>query len=103
MTAISLQVIYPSTPDGKFDFDYYTETHLSIVEEHMGAFIQEVLVTRGISGGPDTPPPFVALATLTFANEDMFRKAMDAAKPVLADISKFTDIQPQMLIGEVLA
>lgn len=99
---LSLQVIYPITDETHFDYDYYLGTHMPMVGEHMGAHIDNVLVTKGLAGGPDAPPPFYAVATMTFADRDALDAAMAAAPPVIADIANFTNTQPQMLVGEVV-
>ncbi len=99
--SISLQVVYPITDDTSFDYDYYFSTHMELVSEHMGPHIASTLVTKGLAGGPDVPPPFYAIASFTFADQAAMDAAMGAAGPVLADIPKFTNTQPQMLIGEV--
>ena len=99
---LSLQVIYPITDETHFDYDYYLGTHMPMVGEHMGAHIDNVLVTKGLAGGPDVPPPFYAVATMTFADRDALDAAMAAAPPVIADIANFTNTQPQMLVGEVV-
>ena len=54
--AVSLQIIYPASRGTRFDHDYYLGTHLPLVDSHMGAHIDRVLVTKGIAGGPDVPP-----------------------------------------------
>jgi len=100
--ALSLQVIYPVTGDTSFDMEYYLGTHMPMVGEHMGAHIQSTLVTKGLAGGPDTPPPFYAVASMIFADQDALNAAMAAAPPVIADIPNFTNTQPQMLVGEVV-
>lgn len=100
---LSLQVIYPAEGDTTFDMDYYLGTHMPMVDAHMGTNIQQVLVTRGVAGGPDTPPGFHAIATMTFADQEALDAAMAAAGPVIDDISNFTNAKPQMLIGEVIA
>ena len=100
--SISLQVVYPVGDNTRFDHGYYRETHLPLVGEHMGAHIESTLVTKGIAGGPDTPAPFHAIATIVFADSAALEAALAVAGPVLADIPNFTDSRPQMLIGEVL-
>ena len=99
---VSLQVVYPVGEDSHFDHGYYRDTHLPLVGKHMGANIESTLVTKGVSGGPDTPAPFHAVATMVFADQAALDAALDAAGPVLADIPNFTDSTPQMLIGEVV-
>ena len=100
--AMSLQVIYPVGEDTTFDYDYYASTHMEIVGECMGPHIQSVVVTKGLAGGPDTPPGFHAVATIVCADQASLDAMLAAAGPALADIPKFTDVQPQMLIGEVI-
>lgn len=100
---LSLQVIYPVADGTRFDMEYYLGTHMPLVAEHMGAHIENTLVTKGVAGGPDTPPPFHAVATMTFADREALDAAMAAAPPVIADIANFTDTTPQMLVGEVVA
>ncbi len=101
--AVSLQVIYPISDGTTFDFDYYTSTHFDLVGEHMGPHIDSMLVTKGLAGGPDTPPGIHAIASIVFKDQDAMNAALAAADPVLADIPNFTNVQPQMLIGEVIS
>ena len=101
--AVSLQVIYPAAEGSKFDHGYYAETHIKLVQDQMGQHIQDIIVTRGLSGGPDTPAPYHAIATLVFADQSAMDAAMQAAGPALADIPNFTDVPPKMLIGEVFS
>ena len=100
--AMSLQVIYPITEETNFDYDYYTSTHMDLVNQHMGPHISSTIVTKGLAGGPDAPPQSYAVATFTFADQGALDATMGAAGPVIADIPKFTNSQPQMLIGEVI-
>ncbi|MFY0679658.1 MAG: EthD family reductase [Thalassovita sp.] len=100
---LSLQVAYPITDDTNFDMDYYLATHLPLVAEHMGEHISSTSASKGLAGGPDQPPGYYVIATMTFADQAALDSALGAAEPVLADIPKFTSAQPQMLIGEVIA
>ena len=100
---VSLQVLYPVSEESRFDFDYYVGTHIPIVQRDMGPHIDQVVVTKGVAGGPDVPPAFHAVATMTFADQAALDAALGEAGPALEDIPNFTNVQPQMLIGEVLA
>lgn len=99
---LSLQVAYPITDKTNFNMDYYLATHLPLVTELMGKHITSASASKGLAGGPDTPPGFYVIATLTFADQAALDGAMAASGPVLADIPNFTNTQPQMLIGEVI-
>ncbi|MFL4470279.1 EthD family reductase [Tateyamaria armeniaca] len=98
--AITLQVLYPVTDGSHFNDAYYAKTHMGLVDAHMGQHIQDMVVTKGMAGGPDTPAAFHAIATFVFADKADLDAALAAAGPVLADIPKFTNATPQMLIGQ---
>ncbi len=100
--SVSLQVIYPIGTETHFDFDYYVDTHLPLVGEHMGSHIERTVVTKGIAGGPDEAAGHYAIATIIFEDQDAMNDAMSKAGPVLADLPNFTNVKPQMLIGEVI-
>ena len=69
----------------------------------MGPHIQQTLVTKGLAGGPDAPPATYAVATMVFADQAAMGAAMAASGPVLADLPNFTNVKPEMLIGEVIS
>jgi len=98
----SVQVLYPAADGTTFDYDYYAATHLPMVLDVWGDAVESVLVTKGLAGGPDTPPGFHAIATITFASPDAMQASLGKAGPLLEDIPNFTNTQPQMLIGETL-
>ena len=98
----SLQVLYPVNSNTHFDYEYYLHTHLQIVNDTIGQYTKNTLVTRGVSGGPDAPAGYYAIATIVFEDKTAMDAAMSNAEPVLSDIPKFTDSRPVMLIGEVV-
>jgi uncharacterized protein (TIGR02118 family) len=101
--SVSLQVLYPTANDTTFDHDYYASTHTPLVGAHMGPHVESVTISKGLAGGPDTPPGFHLIATVHFADQAALDSAMAAAGPVLEDIPNFFSGAPQMLIGEVIS
>ncbi len=99
---ISLQVAYPVSDASKFDHDYYLESHVPLIAKHMGLHIASQVVTKGVAGGGGAATPFHAIATFVFQDQAGLDAALAAAGPVLDDVPKFTDVQPQMMIGEVI-
>ncbi len=99
MTA-TLQVLYPATEGTTFDHDYYQNTHFGIVQSHMGDGLVAMIASKGLAGGPDVPPGFHAIATMTYENMDAMQAALGKAEPVLGDIPNYTNCTPQMLIGQ---
>ena len=100
--AATLQVLYPANDGSKFNFDYYSATHLPLVDEHFGKFLEGASVSKGLAGKPDATPAYHAIATLTFKDMETLQAAMAAAGPVVADIPNFTDSVAQMVVGEVI-
>ncbi|MFV1465513.1 EthD family reductase [Phaeobacter sp. JH20_02] len=100
---VSLQVIYPACADATFDYDYYETTHLPLVEEHFGDLMETVEASRGIASGPDIPPAYLLIATITFPDMDTLDRAMgEKSGPIIDDVANFTNVRPQILVGEVL-
>lgn len=98
---VSLQVLYPTDHGTTFDYAYYTDKHMPIVDKHMGPHIESVMIVKGLAGGPDVPAGFHTIATITFKDQSALDSAMAAGGPVIGDIPNFFNGQPQMLIGEV--
>ena len=100
---VSVQVIYPTSDGSTFDHGYYASKHMEIVGAHMGPHIHSTVVTKGLAGGgPDAPAPFHAIATIVFADQAAMDAALAASGPVMADLPNFTNVRPQVLIGEVI-
>ncbi|MBM7068321.1 EthD family reductase [Actibacterium sp. 188UL27-1] len=99
----TIQAVYPVKDGVTFDFDYYMAAHIPLVRQHFEPHgLTEVAVSKGLAGGPDTPPGYFAIATMRFADMAQLEAAIGAAAPVLADIPEFTNGQPDLLIGEEL-
>ena len=95
-----LTVLYPHHDGAKFDADYYVATHARLAEDiwHPKA----VTLVTGSDGPDGSKAPFAMIAQFDFGSAEAFGKAM--ADPRLgelqADVPKFTDITPQMVIGQ---
>ena len=99
---MSLQVIYPISPGTRFDMGYYTEIHLPMVSAQIGDHLVSLVVSKGVSGGPETPPGYYAVATMTFADQGALDAALGKVGPLIDDIPNFTSAIPKMLVGEVI-
>ena len=100
---MSVQVMYPITETTSFDYDYYFNKHMQIVGETLGEHIQSTLVTKGISGGPDVPAGYYAIATMVFEDQSAVDLALSKIRTALGDIPNFTNTEPVILMGEVIS
>lgn len=100
--SVTLQVLYPVGDGTRFDHDYYTETHLTLVRHTFGAQLERVVASR-IGGTPDgDAPEYHVIATLYFVDRPSLDAALKVADPVIDDIAQFTDTTPVMQVGETV-
>jgi uncharacterized protein (TIGR02118 family) len=100
---IRISVMYPNENGKRFDWDYYTNKHIPAAKQLTPLGLIRIEVEKGIgSAQPGAMAPYVAMAHLYFNTmEDMLR-CQSQSGDSMADIPNFTDIQPQIQIGEIL-
>ncbi len=91
-----LTIMYPVTPGGKFDFDYYLNTHMPLSLERQGAAVQSVQVEKGYDPGmPGVALAYVAICHFTYESQDAFTGAfLPVAEELQGDIPNYTNIEP---------
>ena len=100
---IRVNVMYPKQDDGKFDYDYYLNTHMPLVGERWSGVVRGMEVYRGLSGAGGADEPYVTVASLKFDNVESFQQALEAhAAEIMGDIPNFTNINPVIQIEEQL-
>src|SRR5437867_8655508 len=104
LTVIKISVLYPTTPGGKFDMQYYRTRHIPLVMERCGGAIKRGEVERGIAGGaPGADAPYAVVAHLVFDSMESMQASFAQNLPeFLADLPNFTDIPPTLQISEML-
>jgi len=98
-----VSVLYPNNEGSKFDMSYYCNSHIPMVQEKLGKVCKGVAVEQGVSGAtPGSRPAFVAMGHLYFDSVAEFQSAFGPhANAIMADIPRYTDIQPTFQISEV--
>ena len=101
---IKVSVLYPHKEGARFDHEYYIRKHIPFVRETLEPFsMVRAEVDKGIAGGPNEPPLFVAAAHLIFESTDQFQEAFAAVgNQLMADIPNYTDIEPQLQFSEMV-
>ena len=93
----TVTVLYPREDGASFDFDYYQNKHLPLVERHWsGAGMTEIEPLRGLGSPGGGEPPFVAITLIRFDTMQNFQAAMSGASTaeIMADIPNFTSVRP---------
>jgi uncharacterized protein (TIGR02118 family) len=100
---IKVSVFYPNNEGSKFDMSYYCNSHIPMVQEKLGKACKGAAVEQGVSGPtPGSQPTFVAMGHLYFDSVAEFQSAFGPhANAIMADIPRYTDIQPTFQISEV--
>ena len=100
---IKVTVLYPNTPDKRFDHEYFAGSHFDLVKARLGSALLSYEANKGIGGAaPGSPPPFVALGQLTFNSLEDLQAAFEAhAEAIMGDTPNYTDLEPQVLISEI--
>lgn len=101
---IKVSVMYPNTPDARFDHAYYAETHMPMVQRLLSGYCTHYTVDKGLAGGaPGTAAPYVAMCHLFFASVESFQSGFGAhGKAIMADIANYTDLSPVLQISDVV-
>ena len=98
---IKVIVLYPNGSGAKFDMQYYTNSHMPMVQKKLGASLKGMSIEEGLGGmPPGSPAPYLASCGLLFESVEAFGAAFAAhADAILADIPNYTNTQPTIQIG----
>ena len=100
---IKVSVLYPNNDGGTFDFDYYLNQHMPMVQRLVGDACKRGEVEEGLAGGaPGQPPAYRAAAHMYFESMEAFQSAFGPhANAILADVPNYTNIVPTLQISAV--
>ncbi len=103
---IKVTVLYPNEEGKKFDFAYYTGTHIPMVVDLLTSMgLGKVEIEKGVSAAdPSAPAPFVCVGHLHFNTTDEVHEAFKThGHEIIADIKNYTEIKPTFQISEIVS
>lgn len=94
---IRLSIYYPVTEGALFDWEYYQNTHVPLLQA--GWKPLSTSIDKGVNG------PYVAILYLEFASMDAMGEALGSPSTadIMADTAKYTTIQPTLQTSEVVS
>ena len=97
-------VMYPTGDGLTFDFNYYLNTHVPMVQELLGDAVKAVTIEKGLgSMEPGSAPAYAAMINMYFDSVEAFEGAFGpAAERIVGDMPNYTNAQPVIQISEVL-
>jgi len=98
---MSLNVIYPNHEGARFDTRYYRSSHIPMATKIMKA--SGVILIEGVPNGT-TAAPYAMIAHFQFPSSEALKAALadPAMADIRADVPKFTDITPTVMLGKSL-
>lgn len=111
---IRMTSMYPITPDGFFDHEYYATVHLKMNLDLCRPFgLKRVQVWNGVSTpdfeelkrgiAPTAPPKFVCIGLYDFETLDGYVQAVAThGEELAADIPAYTNITPIFQVNELV-
>ena len=98
-----ITVLYPNSPDVRFDFDYYDKTHRTLIERLYGKAIARYEIRRGVATPDGKPPAYLAVITIWIGSQEAFdAAAAQHSATIIADVPNFTNTMPLIQIDETL-
>ena len=96
---MSLNVHYPNQDGARFDTSYYRSSHIPLAMKVMKA--ASVLLIEGVPMG-SAAAPYTMIAHFQFAASEALTAALanPAMAEVRADVARFTDIKPTVMLGK---
>ena len=102
---VRLSVMYPRTPQSRFDWDYYLGPHLQLAHQLLDPRgLVRIEIDKGISSvPPGTPAPYHAVGHLFFRSmEDLIAALMPTAEQFMEDERKYSSELSVVQISEMM-
>ena len=101
---IKVSVLYPNTPDGRFDMEYYVKQHIPMVLERCAGWAKPDHVEQGVGGGAaDAEAPYRVVGSLFFDSMESMQASFGRhLGEFVADLPNFTNIEPRLQIRDVV-
>jgi len=101
---IRIAAAYPRQEGKRFDIDYYTGTHLPMVQKVFGPYgLKKIEVDRGVEKPGGGASPFFAIGYLYFDSLADFQECYKAVgAQVVGNIPIYTDVLPLTQVGEMI-
>ena len=101
---VKVSVMYPFAEGKTFDMTYYETKHMPMVAGFIGSNLVKYTIEKGTASGiPNTPLPFMAIGSFYVKDLAEYQAAIGPNRDAIrADIPKYTNISPVILVSEIV-
>lgn len=101
---IKVSIMYPFAEGKTFNMEYYESKHMPMVAGFLGANLVKYTIEKGLSSGISNQPlPYMAIGIFYVKSLEEYQAAIGPNRDAIrADIPKYTDIAPVILVSEVV-
>ena len=97
-----ITVLYPNGDDITFDFDYYKNSHMTLIMDLYGKSIRKFELRKGLPGPDGSQPTYVATVNIWIADMEAFAAAGEKhTQTLIDDVPNFTNGLPVIQTDEV--
>ena len=95
---ISVHIIYPRTEDSTLDMDYYIGSHMPMLADKVGDACQSWGATEIEKGD------IAAIGWVLIESQEVWDATLaDHGAAIIGDVPNYTNVQPQLVVGNVTA
>ena len=101
---IKVSVMYPNSPEARFDHAYYRDQHMPMVKSRMGEHCKHYSIDKGLGGGaPGAAATYIAMVHIVCDSIETFQTSFGPhTKEIMGDIPNFTNTTPVVQISEIV-
>ena len=101
---IKVSVMYPPSPDARFDHVYYRDQYMPMVKSRMGEHLKYYTVNKGLGGGaPGVAATYIAAGHLVCDSVEAFQAGFGPhTNEITGDIPNYTNVTPVIQISEMV-
>ncbi|PWY68505.1 hypothetical protein BO94DRAFT_611434 [Aspergillus sclerotioniger CBS 115572] len=103
--SFTVTVVFPNDADAQYDINYYTKSHMVLIEKHWTKFgLQGWSVTKYVPGLDGTPGPYSFGSDVYWKDEEAMKAAFASPEvaEIMADVAHFSNKSPVFLFGRTV-
>jgi uncharacterized protein (TIGR02118 family) len=101
---IKVSIMYPYAEGKTFNMEYYESKHMPMVAAFLGSNLVKYTIEKGLASGiPSQPMAYMAIGTFYVKSLSDYQTAIGPHRDAIrADFSNYTNINPVILVSEVV-